>query len=135
MSADLDSERQLLRILAPQYNHDSGPMAFGPDGYLYVPMGDGGGANDNMNHHVPDWYDRNTGDNGQDVVNNLLGTVLRIDVDSEGEDTPYAIPEDNPFTGDTRSRDEIYAYGFRNPFGIDFDSDGNMFVADTGQNL
>ena len=134
-SGDPDSERQLLRIPSPQYNHDAGPMAFGPDGYLYVPMGDGGGANDNMYGHVPDWYDRNTGGNGQDIVHNLLGDVLRIDVDSQGEDTPYGIPEDNPFAGEAPGRDEIYAYGFRNPFGISFDSDGNMFVADAGQNL
>ena len=134
-SGNPDSERELLRIPSPQYNHDAGPMAFGPDGYLYVPMGDGGGANDNMYGHVPDWYDRNTGGNGQDIVHNLMGDVLRIDVDSEGEDTPYGIPEDNPFAGEAPGRDEIYAYGFRNPFGISFDSDGNMFVADAGQNL
>ncbi|WP_135853567.1 PQQ-dependent sugar dehydrogenase [Halorussus salinus] len=134
-SGDPDSERELLRLPHPQYNHDAGPMAFGPDGYLYVPMGDGGGANDNMYGHVPDWYDRNTGGNGQDIVHNLLGDILRIDVDSEGENTPYGIPDDNPFAGDAPGRDEIYAYGFRNPFGISFDSDGNMFVADAGQNL
>ena len=134
-SGNPDTERQLLRIPSPQYNHDAGPMAFGPDGYLYVPMGDGGGANDDMYGHVPDWYDRNTGGNGQDIVHNLLGDVLRIDVDSEGEDTPYGVPDDNPFAGEAPGRDEIYAYGFRNPFGISFDSQGNMFVADAGQNL
>jgi hypothetical protein len=98
-------------------------------------MGDGGGANDNMYGHVPDWYTQNTGGNGQDVVANLMGDVLRIDVDGESEDAPYGIPDDNPFTGDSAGRDEIYAYGFRNPFGISFDSAGNMFVADAGQNL
>jgi glucose/arabinose dehydrogenase len=134
-SVDPDSERQLLRIPSPQYNHDSGPMAFGPDGYLYVPMGDGGGANDNMYGHVPDWYARNTGGNGQDVRTNLMGDILRIDVDSAGEDTAYGIPDDNPFVDTEVARDEIYAYGFRNPFGISFDSEGNMFVADAGQNL
>ena len=134
-SGNPDTERPLLRIPSPQYNHDAGPMAFGPDGYLYVPMGDGGGANDNYYGHVPDWYDRNTGGNGQDIVHNLLGDVLRIDVDSQGENTPYGIPGDNPFAGEAPGRDEIYAYGFRNPFGISFDSDGNMFVADAGQNL
>ncbi|MFC4550285.1 MULTISPECIES: PQQ-dependent sugar dehydrogenase [Halorussus] len=134
-SGNPDSERQLLRIPSPQYNHDAGPMAFGPDGYLYVPMGDGGGANDNMYGHVPDWYEANTGGNGQDIVHNLLGDVLRIDVDSQGQNTPYGIPEDNPFAGEAPGRDEIYAYGFRNPFGISFDSQGNMFVADAGQNL
>ncbi|RBI59124.1 hypothetical protein DMJ13_23400 [halophilic archaeon] len=134
-SASLDSERRLMELPSPQYNHDAGPMAFGPDGYLYVPMGDGGGANDNYYGHVPDWYDRNTGGNGQDVVTNLLGTVLRIDVDSQDQEKEYGIPNDNPFAGDTAGLDEIYAYGFRNPFGIGFDSQGNMFVADAGQNL
>jgi PGF-CTERM protein len=135
MSAgDPESERVLLEIQSPQYNHDGGPMAFGPDGYLYVPMGDGGGANDDMYGHVEDWYDQNAGGNGQDVTENLLGDILRIDVDSEGEDTPYGIPDDNPFV-DSEARDEIYAYGFRNPFGVSFDSEGNLFVGDAGQNL
>ncbi|WP_435176834.1 PQQ-dependent sugar dehydrogenase [Halorussus sp. AFM4] len=134
-TGNLDSERELLRIPSPQYNHDAGPIAFGPDDYLYVPMGDGGGANDNMYGHVPDWYEANTGGNGQDIVHNLMGDVLRIDVDSQGENTPYGVPDDNPFSGEAPGRDEIYAYGFRNPFGISFDSQGNMFVADAGQNL
>ncbi|WP_256299723.1 PQQ-dependent sugar dehydrogenase [Haloarchaeobius salinus] len=133
-SADPDSERTLLEIQKPQYNHDAGPMAFGPDGYLYVPMGDGGGADDDMDGHVEDWYDRNAGGNGQDITENLLGSVLRIDVDTEGEDRPYGIPDDNPFV-DTDALPEIYAYGLRNPFGISFDSQGNQFVADAGQNL
>ncbi|WP_336024681.1 PQQ-dependent sugar dehydrogenase [Halobellus salinisoli] len=133
-SADPESERVLLEFQKPQYNHNGGPMAFGPDGYLYVPMGDGGGANDDMYGHVEDWYDRNSGGNGQDVTENLLGDIVRIDVDSEGNDTPYGIPEDNPFVG-TEGRDEIYAYGFRNPYGVSFDSEGNLFVADAGQNL
>ncbi|WP_232702872.1 PQQ-dependent sugar dehydrogenase [Halobacterium wangiae] len=133
-SADPSSERVLLQFQKPQYNHDAGPMAFGPDGYLYVPMGDGGGANDNMYGHVDDWYDVNEGGNGQDVTENLLGDVLRIDVDAQGDDSPYGVPEDNPFVG-TDARDEIYAYGFRNPYGISFDSEGNLFVADAGQNL
>jgi len=149
-SADPESERVLLDIPHPQYNHDAGPIAFGPDGYLYVPMGDGGGANDNMYGHVEDWYDGNEGGNGQDVTENLLGNVLRIDVDGgaeattqagdetatrEGGDRPYAIPEDNPFAGDGEGREEIYAWGLRNPYGIDFDSDGRLFTADLGQNL
>ena len=136
LSADPDSERRLLEIPKPQYNHDAGPMAFGPDGYLYVPMGDGGGANDDMYGHVEDWYDTNAGGNGQDVEENMLGNILRIDVDSESGDKPYGIPEDNPFAGeDNPGLDEIYAYGFRNPFGVSFDSEGHLFQADAGQNL
>ncbi|AHG04678.1 glucose/sorbosone dehydrogenase [Halobacterium sp. DL1] len=133
-NGDPASERVLLQFQKPQYNHDGGPMAFGPDGYLYVPMGDGGGANDNLYGHVEDWYDANSGGNGQDITENLLGDVHRIDVDAQGDGTPYGIPEDNPFVG-TDALDEIYAYGFRNPFGISFDSQGNLFVADAGQNL
>ncbi|WP_225334863.1 PQQ-dependent sugar dehydrogenase [Halomicrobium urmianum] len=133
---DAGSEQVLLSFQKPQYNHDSGPMAFGPDGYLYVPMGDGGGANDELYGHVDDWYDQNAGGNGQDVTENLLGDVHRIDVDGGDGDRPYGIPEDNPFAGDdSEGLDEIYAYGFRNPFGISFDSRGNCFVADAGQNL
>ncbi|WP_226010468.1 PQQ-dependent sugar dehydrogenase [Halomicrobium salinisoli] len=134
-TVDGDSEQVLLSFQKPQYNHDSGPMAFGPDGYLYVPMGDGGGANDDMYGHVDDWYDQNAGGNGQDVTENLLGDVHRIDVDGGDGDRPYGIPEDNPFAGDSEGLDEIYAYGFRNPYGISFDSQGNCFVADAGQNL
>jgi len=157
-SADPDSERVLLDIPHPQYNHNAGPMAFGPDGYLYVPMGDGGGANDNMYGHVEDWYDGNEGGNGQDVTENLLGNVLRIDVEGGTETTteaggettteaggetatagdgerPYGIPDDNPFAGDGEGLPELYAWGLRNPYGIDFDSDGRLFTADLGQNL
>ena len=136
-SADLDSERVLLEIESPQYNHDAGPLAFGPDGYLYYPMGDGGGRDDNLYGHVDDWYDTNTGGNGQDVTDNLLGSVLRIDVrDTRDGGAPYTVPEDNPFVGEGNpGLDEIWAYGFRNPFGISFDSAGNCFVADAGQEL
>ncbi|WP_049921070.1 PQQ-dependent sugar dehydrogenase [Halopiger djelfimassiliensis] len=133
---DPESERVLMEFQSPQYNHVSGPMAFGPDGYLYVPMGDGGGANDDMEGHVDDWYDENDGGNGQDVTENLLGGVHRIDVDAEGDDErPYAIPDDNPLVDQDEGLDEYYAWGFRNPFGITFDSDDRMFVADAGQDL
>ncbi|WP_226479609.1 PQQ-dependent sugar dehydrogenase [Natrinema amylolyticum] len=134
-AADPESERVLMEFQKPQYNHDAGPMAFGPDGYLYVPMGDGGGANDDMLGHVDDWYDGNDGGNGQDVSENLLGGIHRIDVDSEGEDRPYAIPDDNPLVDEEDARDEYYAWGMRNPFGITFDSDGRLFASDAGQDL
>ncbi|QCW02362.1 PQQ-dependent sugar dehydrogenase [Natrinema pallidum] len=139
-AADPDSERLLMEFQKPQYNHDAGPMAFGPDGYLYVPMGDGGGANDDMEGHVDDWYDGNAGGNGQDVSENLLGSVLRVNVDGnaadgEGDDRPYAIPEDNPLVDSDEGLDEHYAWGLRNPFGISFDSEGRLFVSDAGQDL
>ncbi|QSW99015.1 PQQ-dependent sugar dehydrogenase [Haloterrigena alkaliphila] len=134
-AGDPDSERVLLEFQKPQYNHDAGPMAFGPDGYLYVPMGDGGGANDDMEGHVEDWYDDNDGGNGQNVTDTLLGGVHRIDVDTEGEDRPYGIPEDNPLVDVDEGLDEYYAWGMRNPFGISFDSDGRLFVSDAGQDL
>ncbi|QLK26500.1 PQQ-dependent sugar dehydrogenase [Natrinema zhouii] len=132
---DPESERVLMEFQKPQYNHDAGPMAFGPDGYLYVPMGDGGGANDNMEGHVEDWYDDNEGGNGQDVSENLLGGVHRIDVDSEGDDRPYGIPEDNPLVDEEDALPEYYAWGMRNPFGISFDSNDRLFVSDAGQDL
>ncbi|SEV87025.1 PQQ-dependent sugar dehydrogenase [Natrinema salifodinae] len=133
--ADPESEQVLMEFQKPQFNHDAGPMAFGPDGYLYIPMGDGGGANDDMEGHVDDWYDGNEGGNGQDVSENLLGSVLRIDVDSEGDDRPYGIPDDNPLVDSDDALPEYYAWGFRNPFGISFDSDDRLFVSDAGQDL
>ena len=75
------SERVLLEIPEPQPNHNAGAIGFGPDGYLYVGVGDGGGGNDRGRGHVDDWYDAVEGGNGQDVTENLLGSILRIDVD------------------------------------------------------
>ncbi len=129
--ADPSTERVLLQIDEPQFNHNGGTVLFGPDGYLYLSLGDGGGANDNQDGHVEDWYDFNAGGNGQDIEQNLLGNVLRIDVDS-GD--PYGIPPGNPFVeGD--GLDEIYAYGLRNPYRMSFDQGGEfgLLVADAGQ--
>ena len=127
------SEKIILDIDQPQGNHEGGTIAFGPDGYLYISIGDGGSANDVAPGHVEDWYGVNEGGNGQDVDANLLGNILRIDVD--GGD-PYSIPGDNPFI-DSEGLDEIYAYGFRNPFRFSFDMGGDqrLFVGDAGQNL
>jgi glucose/arabinose dehydrogenase len=131
--ADPNSEEILLQVDEPQFNHNAGTLAFGPDnGYLYISLGDGGGANDTDTGHVSDWYDDNEGGNGQDVTENLLGSILRIDVD--GGD-PYGIPSGNPFVGQ-EGRNEIYAYGFRNPYRFSFDMGGEhrLFAADAGQN-
>ncbi|HUG87414.1 MAG TPA: PQQ-dependent sugar dehydrogenase [Actinomycetota bacterium] len=130
--ADPSSERILLQVDEPQFNHNAGALAFGPDGYLYISLGDGGGANDVGLGHVEDWYADNAGGNGQDVEQNLLGNILRIDVD--GGD-PYGIPADNPFVG-TVGLDEIWAYGLRNPYRMSFDmATGDLFVSDAGQAL
>lgn len=133
--ADLASERILLQVDKPQFNHNGGTLAFGPDdGYLYVSLGDGGGANDNNAlGHVTDWYEENGGGNGQDLTQNLLGSILRIDVDGG---TPYGIPRSNPFVSGP-GLDEVYAYGFRNPYRFSFDMGGanDLLVGDAGQGL
>jgi glucose/arabinose dehydrogenase/plastocyanin len=141
-SGDAASERVLLQIDKPQWNHNAGQITFGPDGYLYIPIGDGGGANDNELGHVEDWYEANQGGNGQDISDNLLGSILRIDVDNEGDGSAaYAIPADNPFAaggaGEGQGLPEIWAYGFRNPFRIAFDpgGDNGLYVGDAGQDL
>ncbi|MCU4799538.1 PQQ-dependent sugar dehydrogenase [Halobacteria archaeon HArc-gm2] len=136
-TADPDSETTLLEIPEPQANHNAGAVTFGPDGFLYVAVGDGGGGGDQGTGHVEDWYDATAGGNGQDVTENLLGSILRIDVDVDGngggEGRNYAIPDDNPLVG-ADGFDEHYAWGFRNPWRISFGPDGRLFAADVGQN-
>lgn len=131
--ADPASERILLQVDEPQFNHNAGALVFGPDRYLYIALGDGGGAHDTGLGHVEDWYADNTGGNGQDIEQNLLGSILRIDVDGG---TPYGIPSDNPFVG-RPGIDEVWAYGFRNPFRMSFDRGGEhgLLVGDVGQFL
>jgi glucose/arabinose dehydrogenase len=131
--ADAGSEKVLLQIDKPQMNHNGGTLAFGPEGYLYISVGDGGGANDTDMGHVDDWYTVNAGGNGQDITQNLLGNVLRINV-NKGD--PYAIPSTNPFVGKA-GLDEIYAYGLRNPFRFSFDMGGShqLYLGDAGQDL
>jgi glucose/arabinose dehydrogenase len=131
--ADPASERILLQVDKPQFNHNGGAVQFGPDdGNLYISVGDGGGANDLGLGHVADWYADNGGGNGQDVTQNLLGNILRIDVDGG---VPYGIPSDNPFAT-SPGLDEVWAYGLRNPWRMSFDLGGahELFVADVGQN-
>ena len=131
--ADMTSERRLIQMDDPQLNHNGGTLAFGPDGYLYIAIGDGGGANDVGPGHVEDWYAANAGGNGQDLEANLFGNILRIDVNSGN---PYGIPADNPFVGKA-GRDEIYAYGLRNPYRMSFDMSGSrkLYAGDAGQLL
>jgi glucose/arabinose dehydrogenase len=131
--ADMASEKNLLELNDPQSNHNGGTLAFGPDGLLYIAIGDGGSLNDVGIGHVDDWYAANAGGNGQDITSNLLGNILRIDVDNG---SPYSIPPDNPFVGKD-GLDEIYAYGFRNPYRMSFDMGGNhdLIAGDAGQSL
>jgi glucose/arabinose dehydrogenase len=127
------SERIVLQVDHPQANHNGGTLAFGPDGYLYISIGDGGGRDDEGLGHVDDWYADNAGGNGQDLTSNLLGDILRIDVDGA---QPYAVPSDNPFVG-RPGLDEVWAYGFRNPYRFSFDMGGDrmLLVGDAGQEL
>ncbi|MFC7166694.1 PQQ-dependent sugar dehydrogenase [Halospeciosus flavus] len=127
-----DSERTLLEIPEPQSNHNGGDLAFGPEGHLYVAIGDGGGGGDAGTGHVTDWYERVPGGNGQNVEANLLGSVLRLDVDSRTDGAPYGIPADNPLVG-RAGLDEHYAWGFRNPWRLSVDSAFGLLVADVGQ--
>ncbi len=123
--------RILFAYDEPQFNHNAGQIAFGPDGFLYFSLGDGGGAHDGLADSPPSHGAIGNGQNTETP----LGAVLRIDVDGQ---LPYEIPPDNPFVH-TSDMNEIYAYGFRNPYRFSFDDgpggDGRLFVADVGQNL
>ncbi len=115
-----DSETVILEVNQPYSNHNGGQVVFGPDGYLYIALGDGGSGGDPRDH-------------GENPAT-LLGSILRIDVDGGA---PYAIPADNPFAGNSDGyREEIYAYGLRNPWRISFDArTGRLWAADVGQNM
>ena len=117
-SGDTNSEQVLLVIPKPYNNHNGGQLAFGPDGYLYIGVGDGGSEGDPLN-------------NGQDTTT-LLGKLLRIDVESGV--FPYAVPPDNPFVGNTNYAPEIWAFGLRNPWRFCFDRlTGDLYIGDVGQ--
>jgi len=135
---DISTKREIMRVDEPQFNHQGGKLEFGPDGYLYISFGDGGGADDNQDGHgsIGNGQDRST----------ILGTIIRIDplhpndnpssIDTISENGQYRVPKDNPFLLDDNALDEIYAFGFRNPWRFSFDSmNGDLVVADVGQNL
>jgi uncharacterized protein (TIGR03437 family) len=118
-AADNNSEQILLTVPQPFSNHNGGQLQFGPDGYLYIGLGDGGSANDPQNH----------GQNRR----SLLGKMLRVDVESDL--TRYQVPADNPFAGNAEYAPEIWATGLRNPWRYAFDREtGDLFIADVGQN-
>lgn len=132
----LANETIIVEIAQPYNNHNGGQLAFGPDGYLYIGMGDGGKSGDPHGH-------------GQNL-STLLGAILRIDIDNTTAQANYAIPQDNPFVKKTSSanshnanseqqvnagaRAEIWAYGVRNPWRFSFSPNGTLLVADVGQN-
>ena len=117
--ADPESRLEILSIDQPYSNHNGGDLKFGADGYLYIATGDGGSGGDPQNY-------------AQNLAS-LLGKVLRIDIDGG---TPYSIPIDNPFIKTDQAADEIWAYGFRNPWRFSFDREtADLWIADVGQNI
>ncbi|MCB8987684.1 MAG: PQQ-dependent sugar dehydrogenase [Ardenticatenaceae bacterium] len=119
--ADAASEQNLLTVAQPFPNHNGGQLQFGPDGYLYAGMGDGGSGGDPQG-------------NGQNPAT-LLGALLRLDVDQAANGAAYGIPADNPFTNDSSRRPEVWAFGLRNPWRFSFDrATDDLLLADVGQN-
>lgn len=119
--ADPNSIAPLITVSQPFSNHNGGCLQFGPDGYLYISLGDGGNGGD-------------PGNRSQNLTT-LLGKLLRVDVDNTDTGLNYGIPADNPFVNDSSALNEIWAYGLRNPWKFSFDSEnGDLWIADVGQN-
>jgi glucose/arabinose dehydrogenase len=117
-AADPQSERELMFVSQPFSNHNGGGLAFGPDGMLYIALGDGGSAGDPMR-------------NGQSLATRL-GKLLRVDVNAG---SPFGVPSNNPFVGQAGALPEIYAFGLRNPWRFSFDrANGDLYIGDVGQN-
>jgi len=115
-----ETEKTILTVVQPYENHNGGVLQFGPDGYLYIGLGDGGKANDPH-------------ENGQDLMT-FLGKFLRIDVDHQDPNKAYAVPKDNPFVGKPGALAEIWSLGWRNPWGYHFDrKTGELWSSDVGQ--
>lgn len=115
-----ETEKTILEVVQPFENHNGGCLQFGPDGYLYIGLGDGGKANDPL-------------ESGQDMMT-WLGKFLRIDVDNADPNRAYAVPKDNPFVGKPGVLPEIWSAGWRNPWGYHFDrKTGDLWSADVGQ--
>ncbi len=120
-SFDAASERAVIGIDQPYANHNGGKVTFGPDGYLYIGLGDGGAANDPQRHALD--------------LTSFLGKILRIDPEASGGRS-YTVPDDNPFVGNASAKPELWSYGVRNPWRFDFDTKtGDLWIADVGQNL
>ena len=119
--ADLSTERILLEIPQPFWNHNSGNLLFGPEGYLYIGSGDGG-KRDDITRTAQNTF-------------SLNGKILRIDVNTKQGSRQYGIPQDNPYAGQVGAREEVYALGLRNPWGIHFDGAGQFWVAGVGQDI
>lgn len=120
--AEPASEEEILHIERPFWNHDGGTICFGPDGYLYVAIGDGGAANDPFNH-------------GQNLKS-MLAKIIRIDVDRQDPGKKYAVPKDNPFVGRADALPETWAWGLRNVWRMAFDrKTGVLWAGEVGQNL